>query len=40
MKKLKLDKEERDADLFAVKVQGTSRFLESAKRKINNVDEN
>src|SRR3989344_4906636 len=30
-----IDNEEREADLFAVKIQGTKRFLESAKNKIN-----
>lgn len=35
-----IEKEERDADLFAVKVQGTKRFLESAKNKINKVSKN
>jgi len=30
-----INNEEREADLFAVKIQGTKRFLESAKNKIN-----
>lgn len=31
---IQIDKEERDADAFAVNLQGTSRFLKSAKKKI------
>ncbi len=30
-----INNEEREADLFAIKVQGTNRFLRSAKNKIN-----
>ncbi len=30
-----IDNEEREADLFAIKIQGTNRFLRSAKNKIN-----
>ena len=33
-----INNEERDADLFAIKVQGTKRFLQSAKKKINQFD--
>lgn len=33
--KKSINNEEREADLFAVKVQGTNKFLNSAKRKIN-----
>lgn len=35
-----IDKEERDADSFAIKVQGTKRFLESAKNKVNKISKN
>lgn len=33
-----IDNEEREADLFAMKIQGTNRFLSSAKNKINKLD--
>ena len=34
--KTSLEREEKDADLFAINVSGTDRFLNSAKQKINN----